>query len=73
MTTSKPFAAAIAATAAFATPALAQWQSREPAAYEARYPNGDRNLASPATRDNMAYVPSAKSPHATVIRATKGN
>jgi hypothetical protein len=72
MTTSKLFVAAIAVTAAFATPAFAQWQSQEPAAYAAQYPNGDRNLASPATRDTMAYVPSVKSPRSTVVRATKG-
>ena len=72
MTKSKLFVAAIAVTAAFATPALAQWQSQEPAAYEAQYPNGDRNLASPVTRDSMAYVSSPKSPRPTVIRATKG-
>jgi len=72
MTKSKLFVAAIAATAAFATPALAQWQSQEPAAYEAQYPNGDHSLASTATRESMAYVPSAKSPRPTVIRTTKG-
>ena len=44
----KLYVAAIAATAAFATPALAQW--RGPAIVEAQYPNGDRNLANPVTR-----------------------
>lgn len=72
MTKSKLFVSAIAVTAAFATPAFAQWQTSEPAAFEAQYPNGDRNLASPVTRESMAYVPSPKSPHPTVIRATKG-
>lgn len=72
MTKSKLFVAAMAVTAAFATPAFAQWQSQEPAAYEAQYPNGDRSLASPITRDSMAYVRSAKSPRPTVIRTTKG-
>ncbi|MDA9432521.1 hypothetical protein [Bradyrhizobium sp. CCBAU 51627] len=72
MTPSKLFVAAIAVTAAFATPAFAQWQSQEPAAYAAQYPNGDRNLSSPTTRASVAYVPSAKSPRPTVIRATKG-
>jgi hypothetical protein len=72
MTKSKLFVAAIAISTALATPALAQWQSQEPASFEAQYPNGDRNLASPATRDTMAFVPSAKSPRLTVIRATKG-
>ncbi|MBR0834509.1 hypothetical protein JQ612_15055 [Bradyrhizobium manausense] len=70
MTISKLFVAAVAV--AVATPAFAQWQSQEPAAYEAPYPHGDRSLATPATRDTMAYVPSAKSPRPTVIRATKG-
>ena len=72
MTTSKLFVAAIAISTALATPAFAQWQSQEPAAFEAQYPNGDRNLSSPATRGSMAYVNSAKSPRPTVIRATKG-
>ncbi|MGY4498865.1 hypothetical protein ACVWYH_002796 [Bradyrhizobium sp. GM24.11] len=72
MTTSKLFVAAIAISTALATLAFAQWESHEPAAYQAQYPNGDRNLASPATRDTMAHVPSAKSPRPTVTRATKG-
>jgi hypothetical protein len=72
MTTSKLVIAAIAMSTALATPAFAQWRSPEPAAYEAQHPNGGRILASPATRDTMAYVPSAKSPRPTVIRATKG-
>ncbi|MGY0571136.1 hypothetical protein ACTGJ9_008865 [Bradyrhizobium sp. RDM12] len=71
MTTSRLCVGAIAILTALATPAFAQWQSHERAAYEARYPN-DRNLARPATRDTMADVPSAKSPRPTVIRATKG-
>ncbi|MBR1087513.1 hypothetical protein JQ621_08475 [Bradyrhizobium manausense] len=66
MTTSKLFVAAIGATAAFATPAFAQWQPRQPAA-------SDRNHASPATRDSIAYAPSATSPRPTVIRTTKGH
>jgi len=65
LTRSKPFVAAIAVTAVVATPAFAQWQSHEPAAF-------DRNLASPATRDFIANAPSVKSPRPTVIRATKG-
>jgi hypothetical protein len=74
MTKSKLFVAAIAVSAAFATPAFAQWQfqSQEPAAYASMYPNGDRSFASPATRDTMAFVPSPKSPRPTVMRATKG-
>jgi len=36
------------------------------------YPNGDRTLASPATRETMAFVPTSKSPHPMVMRATKG-
>ena len=72
MTTSKLFVAAIAISTALATPAFAQWQSQEPAAYEAQYPNGDRNFASPVARDSMAYVPSPKSPRPPVIRTTKG-
>jgi len=60
---SKLYVAAIAATAAFATPALAQWQS--PVAF-------DGHRASPATRNTTAHAPSATSPRPTVIRATKG-
>jgi hypothetical protein len=74
MTKSKLFVAALAISAAFATPAFAQWQwqSQEPAAYASMYPNGDRNLANPATRETMAFAPSSKSPRPTVMRATKG-
>ena len=72
MTTFRLLVAAIAISTALATPAFAQWRTQEPAAFEAQYPNGDRNLASPATRDTMAFVPSAKSPRPTVIRTTKG-
>jgi hypothetical protein len=74
MTKSKLFVAAVAISAALATPAFAQWQwqSQEPAAYASMYPNGDRSSASPATRDTMAFVPSPKSPRPTVMRATKG-
>jgi hypothetical protein len=78
MTKSKLFVvAAVAISAALATPAFAQWQSQEPAAYAAQYPNGDRyltspNLSSPAPRETMALAPSPKSPRPTVMRATKG-
>ena len=74
MTKSKLFVAAIAISAGLATPAFAQWQwqSQEPAAYASMYPNGDRSLASPATRETMAFAPSSKSPRPTVMRATKG-
>lgn len=72
MTKSKLFIAAVAVSAALATPAFAQWQSQEPAAFAAQYPNGDRNLASPTTRETMAFVPTPKSPRPTVMRATKG-
>lgn len=36
MTTSKLFVAAIAISIALATPAFAQWESHEPAAYQAQ-------------------------------------
>lgn len=74
MTKSKLIVATVAVSAAFATPAFAQWQwqMQEPAAYASMYPNGDRGLASPATRDTMAFVPSPRSPRPTVMRATKG-
>lgn len=74
MTKSKLFVAALAISVASVTPALAQWQwqMQEPAAYASMYPNGDRSLASPSTRDTMAFVPSPKSPRPRVMRATKG-
>jgi hypothetical protein len=74
MTKSKMFVAVVAISAATATPAFAQWQwqSQEPAAYASMYPNGDRTLASPATRETMAFVPTSKSPRPMVMRATKG-
>jgi hypothetical protein len=74
MTKSKLFVAAIAISTTLVTPAFAQWQwqSQEPAAYASMYPNGDRTLASPATRETMAFVPTSKSPHPMVMRATKG-
>jgi Tfp pilus assembly protein PilE len=74
MTKSKMFVAVVAISAAIATPAFAQWQwqSQEPAAYASMYPNGDRTLASPATRETMAFVPTSKSPRPMVMRATKG-
>ncbi|PSO33768.1 hypothetical protein [Bradyrhizobium sp. MOS002] len=74
MTKSKLFVAAIAISTTLVTPAFAQWQwqSQEPAAYASMYPNGDRTLASPATRETMAFVPTSKSPRPMVMRATKG-
>jgi hypothetical protein len=74
MTKSKLFVAAVAISAASVTPALAQWQwqMQEPAAYASMYPNGDSSLANSSTRDAVAFVPSRKSPHPTVMRATKG-
>ena len=58
MTKSKLFVAAIAISTTLVTPAFAQWQwqSQEPAAYASMYPNGDRTLASPATRETMGVV-----------------
>jgi hypothetical protein len=74
MTKSRLFIAGIAISTTLATPAFAQWQwqSQEPAAYASMYPNGDRTLASPATRETMAFVPTSKSPRPMVMRATKG-
>ena len=74
MTKSKLFVAAIAISTTLVTPAFAQWQwqSQEPAAYASMYPNGDRTLASPATPETMAFVPTSKSPRPMVMRATKG-
>ncbi|OAF01424.1 hypothetical protein AYJ54_28410 [Bradyrhizobium centrolobii] len=73
MTKSKLFIAAIAFTTAFATPALAQWQSQEPAAFAAQYPNGDHATALGGARDAMAFVPSmAKPPRHVMPHAAKG-
>ncbi len=65
MTTSKLFVAAIAVSTALATPAFAQWRSQEPAAHEAQYPNGDRNLASPrdARYDGLRAFCEITAPH----------
>ena len=58
---------------AFATPALAQWQSqepwqaREPGQFAAQYPNGDPAVA-------MAFVPSmTKSPRHMMPHAVRVN
>ncbi|OAF07887.1 MULTISPECIES: hypothetical protein [Bradyrhizobium] len=73
MTKTKLFIAAIAIQAAFATPALAQWQSQEPAAFAAQYPNGDHAAALSGARDAMAFVPlMPKSPRHTMPHAAKG-
>ncbi|MDA9521793.1 hypothetical protein XI06_16050 [Bradyrhizobium sp. CCBAU 11434] len=64
MTMSRLFVTTIAVTAALATPAFSQWESRGPAAF-------DRAVASRAARNTMANLPST-SPRPTVIRATKG-
>ncbi|WGD53670.1 hypothetical protein QA641_07130 [Bradyrhizobium sp. CB1650] len=73
MTKSKLFIVAIAITSAFATPALAQWQSQEPAAFAAQYPNGDRATALGSARDAMAFVPPmAKSPRHTMPHPARG-
>jgi hypothetical protein len=73
MTKSKLFIAAIAITTAFATPALAQWQSQEPAAFAAQYPNGDHATALSGARDAMAFVaPMAKSLRHMMPHVAKG-
>ncbi len=74
MTKSKMFVAVVAISTTLATPAFAQWQwqSQEPAAYASMYPNGDRNVSNPTTRETMAFVPTSKSPRPMVMRATKG-
>jgi hypothetical protein len=73
MTKSKLVIAVLALSTVAATPALAQWQSQEPAAFEAQYPNGDHSAAFGAPRDAMAFAPSvAKTPRSIVMRATEG-
>jgi hypothetical protein len=73
MTKSKLFIAAIAITTAFATPALAQWQSQEPGAFAAQYPNGDHATAFSGARDAMAFVPlMPKPPRHITMRVAKG-
>jgi hypothetical protein len=68
----KPLIIIIAISTALATPALAQWQSQEPASFQAQYPNGDPSFTTPAVPDAMARTPSARSPRPTGIRKTKG-
>jgi len=73
MTKSKLVIAALAISTIAATPAFAQWQTQEPAAFEAQYPNGDHSAAFGAPRNAMAFAPSvAKTPRPIVMRATKG-
>jgi hypothetical protein len=73
MTKFKLFVAAIAISTAFATPALAQWQSQEPwqaqepGQYAAQYPNRDPAVA-------MVFVPSmTKSPRHMMPHAVRVN
>ena len=67
MTKFKLFVAAIAISTAFATPALAQWQSQEPGQFAAEYPHGDPAVA-------MAFVPSmTKSPRHMMPQAVRVN
>ena len=58
MTRFKLFSAALILSAIAATPAFAQWQSQEPASYQAQYPNGDRNLGlTRPVADAHAMIP----------------
>jgi hypothetical protein len=71
MTKFKLFVAAIAISTAFATPALAQWQSQEPGQFAAQYPNGDPAVALSGVRGAMAFVPSmTKSARAKTVGAS---
>jgi hypothetical protein len=73
MTKFELFVAAIAISTAFATPALAQWQSQEPGQFAAEYPNGDHAVALSGVRDGMAFVPSmSKSSRHMMAHAAKG-
>jgi hypothetical protein len=62
MTTSKLLAAAVALSVAIATPALAQWQTQEPASFAAQYPNGDPTLGNGNVRGAMAFAPALPTP-----------
>lgn len=56
MMKSRLFAAAIllSAAAAAATPALAQWETSEPAVFASQYPNGEPGFSPAGPRDAMA-------------------
>ena len=54
MMKSRLFTAAIVLSAAFATPALAQWETSEPAVFQSQYPNGEPGFGSVGPRDAMA-------------------
>jgi hypothetical protein len=67
MTKSQLFVAAIVVSATIATPALAQWQTQEPGAYQAMYPNGEPGAASARPHDAMAAQLPARPKRSTVM------
>jgi hypothetical protein len=72
MTRFKLFSAALVLSAVVATPAFAQWQTSEPAAYQAQYPNGDASFGP--TRpfaDTHAMMSPLVMHHALPMRHTK--
>jgi hypothetical protein len=72
MTKSRLLISAIAVSIAVATPAFAQWQSQEPAAFAAQYPNGDHSASFGGARDAMAFVPpKMKAPRAAMMHAPR--
>ena len=62
MIKSRLFAAAIALSAAAASPALAQWETSEPAVFQSQYPNGEPGFSPTGPRDAMAAQMPAR-PH----------
>jgi hypothetical protein len=72
MIKSRLLIAAIAASSAIATPAFAQWQSQEPAAFAAQYPNGDHSASFGGARDAMAFVPLMPKSPRHMMHAHKG-
>lgn len=44
------------ALAVMATPSFAQWETSEPASFEAQYPNGRPGVATGSPQDAMASV-----------------
>jgi hypothetical protein len=54
MMKSRLLAAALVLSAAAATPALAQWETSEPAVFQAQYPNGEPGFSPAGPRDAMA-------------------
>lgn len=74
MTRFKLFSAVLVLSAVVATPAFAQWQTSEPAAYQAQYPNGDASFGPRRPfADTHAMMPPLVMRHALPMRHAKAS